>query len=186
MEKKSDAARSVLKTGAVLLIISAVISFLLAFVNGVTEPVIEKNEQAEKTAAIAEIFPSADKTTLSDYQSGGVTELYVVSEGETLLGYCCTVAESGFSDQITLMIGITPQLSVASVKILSVSDTPGIGLKVQDGAYLAQYEGKTNTDADDLIITGATYSSKAVRAGAADALKACAAYAQLSGGAEHE
>ena len=46
MEKKSDAARSVLKTGAVLLIISAVIAFLLAFVNGVTEPVIEKNEQA--------------------------------------------------------------------------------------------------------------------------------------------
>ena len=43
MEKKSDAARSVLKTGAVLLIISAVIAFLLAFVNGVTEPVIEKN-----------------------------------------------------------------------------------------------------------------------------------------------
>ena len=54
MEKKSDAARSVLKTGAVLLIISAVIAFLLAFVNGVTEPVIEKNEQAEKTAARSE------------------------------------------------------------------------------------------------------------------------------------
>lgn len=186
MKKKSDALRPVLKTGAVLLVISAVIALLLAFINGITAPVIAQNEQAEKTAAIAAIFPSADKTTLSDYQSEGVAELYVVTAGEKLLGYCCTVSESGFSDAITMMIGITPQLSVSSVKILSISDTPGIGLKVQDETYLAKFNGITDASADDLIITGATYSSKAVRAGAADALKACAAFAQQNGGVADE
>ena len=180
--KKNSAApiASVLKTGAVLLIISAVIALVLAVVNGATAPVIAANEKKEKERAIASIFPQANVCTLTEYTTQNVEEFYQICADDTLLGYCCTVICPGFSDNITMMIGVNADGTLRKIEILSIADTPGIGLQVQNEAYLSKYAGLADTNEETLLIAGATYSSVGVRQGAQNALSACAAYTAMT------
>ena len=80
---------------------------------------------------------------------------------------------NGYSKNgLDLLVAMNPDGSVKAVSVVSVSDTPGLGTKVQDSDFLAQFSGKTGQltlvknqpKADDEVqaVTGATYSSTGV------------------------
>ena len=73
-----------------------------------------------------------------------------------------------------MMVAMTEDKTVLGVKIVSMSETPGIGTKVDDAEYLSQYAGAdlSLTAADVDVVSGATKSSKAVLNGVIDALEA--------------
>lgn len=147
-----------------LLLISVVTALLLSCVNALTADKIAANIAAEKEAAIAAIFPSATENSTVELEAEGITALYLVYSNGKAIGYTAEVAPLGFGGELTLMVGVNVNGDVEGVKLIAHSETPGLGSRVSDAGYLAQYIGKDGAELDDGIdvITGSTVSSKAV------------------------
>ena len=83
------------------------------------------------------------------------------------------IITNGYSKNgLDLLVAMNTDGSVKAVSVVSVTDTPGLGTKVQDSAFLAQFSGKNGqltavknqpkTDDEVQAVTGATYSSTGV------------------------
>ena len=165
------------KTSFILLCICALSAALLGFVNYVTSPIIVKAEQECTEALIKSIFPQYDSFVELTYDDPDVTSVKVISDasGETA-GYIVETAISGFKNVINIMVGLDESAVVRSVKIISHSETPGLGSKITGEKYLNSYVGKTgvisfNSGIDSL--SGATVSSSSVLDGVNLSIKAC-------------
>lgn len=181
MENNSS-VKNVIRITGILMIITTLTAVLLSVINMMTAPVIAANTEKEKQDAIFEIFEGADRTkslkdTLGDTYPKEISDIYLVFKGSELLGYCADASSMGFSDNIGMMVGVTSDNKVCGLRILSISDTPGLGMKVTDEGYLAKYKGVSypvefgvNADA----ISGATYSSKGVKNAVNAVLSYCA------------
>ncbi len=186
MQKLSDVQLSrlkhIAKITAVLMIITTVTAVLLACINLLTEPVILKNEAKAKQEAIMALFPEATAADslmedLGDRFPEGISDLFAVYGGEGLLGFCADAHSMGFSDYIGMMVGVNADNTVRGVKIMSISDTPGLGLEVTDPDYLATYRGVSGPLAFGRqvdAVSGATYSSRGILNGVNEVLAFCA------------
>ena len=176
--KKESSALYFLRIGGTLLLICAVVALVLSFVNTVTRGKIAKNETEQKRAAMVELFGSdkIEYTELDRLESDGerVEAVYRVAEDGSTVGYSVLVLSPGFGGDVRMMVAMTADKSVIGVKIVSMSETPGLGTRVDDADYLSQYAGVTaGLSASEVdMISGATKSSKAVLNGVIDALAA--------------
>lgn len=179
----------------VLLIISAVVALLLAFTNSVTKNKIAENTIIEQNAAKREVLEEAfdflevefeDKTGLVKGVFQGVNQ-----KGEQV-GWCVNVTPSGYGGELDIMVGINLDETISGMKVVSHSETAGLGAKATDKKFSSQFDGKktdkpleviksgTPEENEIVAISGATITSKAVKTGvnaAIDAVKA------LKGGA---
>ena len=174
--QKSNNVLYVVKIALVLLLICGVMAGLLALVNGFTADKIAANEAAKELAAISEIFGEGITLTAVEGElSGDITKLQKAERAGTVAGYAVNVTGSGFGGDIEMIVGVSGSGEVLGVKILSMSETPGLGSKAGVASFLDQFKGNTgpfsvsgNIDA----ISGATVSSKAVAAAVNAALEA--------------
>ena len=179
-----------------LLLICAIVSALLAGVNSITKPIIAENEQKNFEIAMQEVLPEASgfkEVDPGDYPPSetGVTldSLYRADNGGYVVS---TVCSEGYGGDVSVMVGITKDLTINQVKIMSMSETPGLGAKASEPEFIGQYDGlsagitvvKNTTPADNQIeaISGATITSKAVTKAVNAALEA-AEKANTKGGA---
>ena len=161
IEKKT--VLSVLNIGARLLVICLVVAAVVSLVNEVTKKRYAELQEQEKANAMAAIF-GAETLTYTDLGNG----VYALKQGGEPLGYCVESTTAGFGGEMSLMVGFDLDRTIVGVQILSHSETPGLGARVNDAGYLSQYGGKTGDLAlgEDIdAISGATISSKAVLAG---------------------
>lgn len=176
--KKESSALYFLRIGGTLLLICAVVALVLSFVNTVTQEKIVQNETEQKRTAMVELFGSdkIEYTELDRLESDGerVEAIYRVAEDGSTVGYSVLVLSPGFGGDVQLMVAVTADKTVIGVKIVSMSETPGLGTRVDDADYLSQYAGVTaGLSASEVdMISGATKSSKAVLNGVVDALAA--------------
>lgn len=175
-KQSSSTVLFAVKIGVKLLLICGIVALLLAAVNHITKPVIAQKEQAEEQQTLKHFFPSMTQAQTLSHDTQGVVALYAIYEDQTLLGYCCTAGAKGFSDTVEAMVGFDAQtLQIKGVTIVSCTDAPGKN-KISDASFLHQFSGQSNADTVDAI-SGATYSSQAVRQCvniAAQAVKAAA------------
>ena len=180
--------KDILRIGSVLCIICASIAFILSFVNMVTANKIAENEENEKRNAIISLFSSENIEYSSvDGVPESVNEIYKVTESGTMLGYCVSVAPSGFGGALNMMVGTDAQGAVIGVRIVSHSETPGLGSRIEGEGFLSQFIGKTGSDASGEpvdIISGSTISSRAVASGTYAAVAAVEQI--LTGGTANE
>ena len=168
--KKKD-VREIITTAVSLFLICAVAAGLLAVVNHVTAPVTAQNRQASENAARAEVLPAAQtftETTLSDGSTGYVG----TDETGAVCGYVFTTSASSYGGKLELMTGFDKNGVVTGIKILSIEDTPGLGMNAKKEDFLRQYIGSDgvlsvikNAAADKneiAAITSATITRKAV------------------------
>ena len=105
------------------------------------------------------------------YEPDGINEVFVVYKAGEAIGFCADAQAMGFGDYIGMMVGVTPDHRIAGIRILTIAETPGIGMAVAEADYLSGYEGLSGpvtfedgaNHAD--AISGATYSSRAIRNG---------------------
>lgn len=176
--KKESDALYFLRIGGSLLLICSVVALVLSFVNNVTRQRIEQNEINQKKDAMMALFgvDEIEYTELDRIESDGETvdAVYRVTENGITVGYCVSVLSPGFGGDIAMMVAMTADKTIIGVKIVSMSETPGLGTRVNGDAYLSQYSGMgmsvSSSDVD--MISGATKSSKAVLNGVIDALAA--------------
>lgn len=70
---------------------------------------------------------------------------------------------SGYNkDSLNLIIGFDTDGKVCDVSIVSISETPGVGTKVNNDSFLDQFVGINNDKFNDIIYSTATYSSKGI------------------------
>ena len=179
---KSNTYKEYIAPVVVLVAICLVITFALAFVNSITAPIIEENAIATANAARAELLPAADTFTAYDgdlvvMEEGKVfvTESYIADNGS---GMVVTVKTKSFGGLLTEMVGIDANGAVTGVKVTAHADTPGLGTKAHDPAYLEQYKGLTEyadtaakADPNVTHVSGASISSNAVHYGVCAALE---------------
>ncbi|MBE6562850.1 MAG: FMN-binding protein [Ruminococcaceae bacterium] len=162
------------KIAGVLTLICSFVALMLASVNMLTKETIAENEKKEKTAAVTQIFTEADDAFPYEEYTGE-EEIYIATKGGSFYGYCVSVISQGYGGEISMIVGIRYDGIVQGVKIISMSETAGLGSKTKNDSFLGQYANKTgpftvgeNVDG----VAGATISSKAVTAGVNMALEA--------------
>ena len=170
-EKKQE-IKYYFRMGFRLLIIAALTASLTAFVYSITKDRIAENELAVMEDALEKIFDGCDelKSVKGDYEEP-VSAVYEVYDGGQRKGYAIQVAPVGFKDKIGIVVGTDNYGKCMGVEITSISDTPGVGTKVKDRAYLDGFIGLSSDSVDGYdVISGATISSTAVKKGIAAAL----------------
>ncbi|MBR0400515.1 MAG: FMN-binding protein [Mogibacterium sp.] len=174
MENKNSAFKEYFSPILVLVIICFVVTFLLAFVYGITKPIIDENTAKAASEARMELLPDAD-----NFSDSGA-DLFVLEDGKVFAvdcftadngaGMVVTVKSNSYGGLLTAMVGIDKDGAISGVKVTEHADTPGVGTKAQVPAHLDQYKGHTElgsdtikAHADDIVeVTGASVSSGAI------------------------
>lgn len=175
-----------------LLVICTIVAVIVAFVNFITKDKIRMNELQSTADALTGIYAQQYKgcsfkvvdnegeATFEMQDNDGNTYLVCKNSDCTLLpivkqllvvcdlaenpvGFCVNAAPMGFKDKINMLVAVNSDLTVKSVKIVSLSETSGIGTKIQEQRFLDSFINKSKPVAKQVdIISGATKSSKPV------------------------
>ena len=181
---------------AVLLVISLVVALLLAFTNTITREKIAENTLNEQKQARREVLSDATEFVYVNYRKGNVASVFEGRNGTDVIGWCVNITPSGYGGEIDLMVGISADMKISGIKVVSNSETAGLGAKCTDAEWQGQFAGRTapvnviknETPKEDEIvaITGATVTSAAVTKGVNEAYAAIEELNALLGGVASE
>lgn len=172
-KNQKNKERGVLYSAFVLLLVTGIIAFLVAFVNSVTSPVIETNDKQKVKEKINELFKDnsgyEDMTAECEKDgflkgADGVVSVYKVCSGAGGGdSYCIRSKAAGYGGDVELLVGFDCDGAVSGVKLLSASgETPGLGQRVAEESFLSRFGGLDFRNGGTVQgITGATVSSKA-------------------------
>lgn len=155
-----------------LFLIAGIMALLVAFVNNITAPVITQQNEQKTALALQTVLPEADEFISVYYPVKSVDDVSIlgVYRAKNNVGYCVNVAPKGYGGDIEMIVGFDSVGAVTGVKIVSMSETSGIGTKIAEPEFIQNFIGRTSTvkadkkatDKDTVqIISGATKSSKA-------------------------
>ena len=173
---KSNKYEDIIKPFIVLIGICLVVSVLLGFTNSVTAPIIEENARiaAEQTRAAVLEGATSFSEIECDTAALGIDSAY---KEDTGLGYVITSSNKGYGGLVTVTVGLDGEGTVVGISVNVSTETSGVGSKAGQTAYTDQYIGASGS-ADVDTISGATYSSTAVKTGVNAAL---AAFGEIQG-----
>ena len=174
--------REVVKLAGILFIITSVAAILLGFTNMATRDVIAQQLELENTEARKSALPIAEEfeevkgkelenALLTDFSS--IDEVYQGKKDGEIIGYTFKITSGGYGGEMVINVGISVEGKVTGIKIVSHSETPGLGAKAAEEDFQNQYIDKS---ADSLYqslkgmprnseieaIAGATVTSNAV------------------------
>lgn len=175
----------------VLTLITCVAAALLAAVYGFTKKPIAQAAVNKINAAIQDVLPpfdnnpfeekvvlplsDAEATESSLYREAAPESLtfYPATKNNELVGMAVeTFTNQGFGGRITLMAGFLPDGTIYKISVISHSETPGLGDKIDASKsdFSKQFEGKNpevfklmvkNDGGDVDAITASTITSRA-------------------------
>lgn len=174
MLKKSDIP-SIIKISLILFIITALAAAILAGVNGVTAPLIAKNEQEKQSQAMEKVVPGAE-----NFEETENDAIFIGKSGGEILGYAVISEPQGYGGKISMVVGVDPEGTVLGVDIISQSETAGLGANCEKDEFKEKFVGKTAgvevikggaTGNQIDAISSATITSKAVTDGVNQAIE---------------
>ncbi len=166
--------KQIIKLGGILFIITFSVIVILAAVNDATKDIIIENTHKAENEARAELI-EADEFVLVE------EDVYrAVKDGETV-GYTVSEDTAGYGGVISMIVGIKTDGSVAGIRIVTHSETPGLGSRVADDNFIAEFanevtpitvkKGGGAEQGEVNAISGATVSCNAVARGVNNAAK---------------
>jgi len=172
--------KNAVKLGLFLMMVGLLSALVLSALNGLTGPVIAANVQKETDQAMLEVYPGADEFVSQEnqYVTDQILNVTLAMKGGETAGVIYTVETVGYGGPLTLMAAYdTASRQITGVRILSQSETPGLGANAGQLWFLERYTGKPS-DADLLVvktapateyeveaITAATITTNAVTSG---------------------
>jgi Na+-translocating ferredoxin:NAD+ oxidoreductase subunit G len=160
-----------------LFVVTLVASTALGFVFEGTKGPIEEAKMQQKRDAIREVVPEFDNSPLDFQKSvdvpGGKVTTYEASKNGELTGVAIeSFTNKGFSGNIKIMVGFTPDGNIHDISVLEHKETPGLGDKMEKsksgfseqfkGKNLSGFIAKVRQDGGNIdAITAATISSRA-------------------------
>ena len=186
--------RDMLKPALVLFVAALVTSLILCVMQAVTKDIVAANEEKVRLEAMREVLPFAgefSEAVETGEVSGVVSLADCLAPDGAVLGTALTVVVKGYGGDMTILVGTDGQNAVTGVRLLSHTETPGLGTNAEKDVFLSQYTGKTGAlsvsrtspcDNEIQAITSATITSRAVTEGVNAALAFNAA--RQAGGAQ--
>lgn len=166
-----------------LFVVAGATGLLLGGAHIITAEPIAEQQRKTKNEAMAEILPSAKAFNLMEVEeTGNIVEVNEGKDGDETKGYAVTVTSKGYAGPINIMVGISADGKIEGIKILSMTETPGLGAKASEPAFAGQYNGKSLEEPLVVVktkpanpneiqaITGSTITSKAVTDGINEAV----------------
>lgn len=168
---KNKDTKEIIFTAVSLFLICAVCAGILAGVNTITAPTISSNAVAAAEKSRGEVLPGAvsfEEIALSD----GAVGYIGFDEGGSEIGYVFTTSSSGYGGAVEIMTGFDTEGVVTGLTILTINETPGLGMNAKKDEFKNQYTGKTGEltvtkndnpgESEIKAITSATITSRAV------------------------
>ena len=168
--KQNNLTAYVLRLSLTLLAITAAVALVLAGINSITAPWIQRNKEEKMRLAMEEVLPGAENLESVAFtdETGLVKTVYASDDG-----FVVEVEPSGFGGTITMMVGILPDGTVNGISIVSHTETAGLGSVAgadtsAGEAFRNQFVGQSGSvsvtkDGGSMdAITGATITSRAI------------------------
>lgn len=177
----------IFKPTLVLMLIATVMGVLLTFTYnaaGVEAVANAGLKEEELAAVIGDVLPGGSKLVQVKEASSSDKAVNSFYKDEGGAGYAVYVSVTGYKEDLKMLIGIASDGTISGASAISHNETPGIGTKALDPAYLQKFVGlsapitvaKSGGSVD--AIAGATYTSS----GVGDAMnRALAAYEEAKG-----
>ena len=167
--------KKILSLVASLTLISAVCAGVLAYIDSITREPIKATAAANEQKAIRAVMPEG----VDAIEPNGAAFVGKGADGK-IVGYAAKGSDAGgYGGDIVLMVGFrADKKTVVCYKVLSATETPGLGMKLSTPEFAGQFRGKNGSmlfvkkDGGDIeAITSATITSRAVCRAIADAQK---------------
>lgn len=160
--------KTMIKDAVILFVITLSAGLILGFVYEITKEPIAVQKEKAKMEAYQEVFEMAD--SFNEIAEG---EAEALDASGNLLGYVFTVTtKEGYGGDITFTMGVQLDGTVNGMSILSIAETPGLGMQAEDvlkpqfvNKKVEKFEyTKTGAMSDSQIdaISGATITTNAI------------------------
>ena len=178
----NELKKDLLQLGGALLAITLVVALCLGMVDSATRDRIIERKRQDIENAMAEICGT--DVTFEEITETPADPLIkqanrIMKDGQPN-GVCVQVEPTGFGGALTMIVGVDAEGAVIGVKIVSMSETPGLGTNAQKPKWLAQYAGAQSplsvvktpggNPGEIVALSGATITSKGVTQGVQSAL----------------
>lgn len=171
-EVRKKMYKQIIRPTIVLIIISAIVSAMLAItynVAGIGD--LGKGIAQDALDAITvEVMPNATKLILTGTESEN-PNVYGIYKDEGGKGIAIHLMTKGYGGEMKIIVGLDNNGAITGAKVLESAETPNLGTKVEASDYISQYVGKTGNvaiskDGGDIeAVAGATISSRGFTAG---------------------
>ncbi|MDY3990572.1 MAG: FMN-binding protein [Lachnospiraceae bacterium] len=183
--------KSIVRDAMRLTVITLVSGLLLGLIYQITLNPREAAAAKATNDAYKAVFEKADSfTPYKDFDSDKATALVKKAGYDNIsitacveaddksgqsLGYVITVVTKSYGGNATFSMGVTNDGKMNGYKITDISDTPGLGMKSTEPAFMKQFKGiavgkytvtkSTPKDNEIQAISGATITSRAITNG---------------------
>jgi electron transport complex protein RnfG len=130
------------KIGITLALIASIAAAALAFINSVTAPKIAAYEAKVVEMALKEVahdYSVGDKVVVEDDVT--VTAMHPLIDGsDAVIGYILSLTGNGYGGPLTIMASFMNDGSVLDARLLTNSETPGLGKKAENSSYMDKFK----------------------------------------------
>jgi len=175
--------KDILRLGTSLALYAAAACVALAFVYTITAPTIAGLEEVQLNESLKDLFPDADgfKAVEGELRSADPAVAFkgawIATRGDAVLGISLKTVGKSYGGAATMLIGVSTDRRIAGARVLSLSDTPGLGANALSPTYFVdksskttfpgQFSGKSIADPfevkqDVIAISASTITSKAL------------------------
>jgi len=158
-------AKSTLKNAFPIILLTIVVAVcvsLLSYVDSLTREKISAQEDEAIKSLLTEMFPEMSRYEFKN-------EIYTVYSDGDKLGYAFLAVGKGYGGDINILVGLSDEITVKGIKIVSQTETPGLGSRITEPFFTDQFAGVAinnvalSRDGGKIdAITGSTISSSAV------------------------
>jgi electron transport complex protein RnfG len=171
--------KDILRLGIILLLICAIATGILAWVNSSTINIITDRKAKEAIETRQKLMPDA-KTFEEKKAVEDTTLAYFIAKddkGETL-GYTFVAENRGYSSVVKTMVALDKTFKIITIQVIDQNETPGLGTWCQDKSFPDRFKGlgvedlKVDKDGGKVkSITGATITTRAITNSVHDAIQ---------------
>lgn len=160
-----------IKPFVVLVAICLAAALLLGYTNSVTAPIIEENTRIQAEETRSAVLPGSAGFEEIDISSLGldIDSAYRETSG---IGYVISASYKGYGGTVTVTVGLDNDGNIVGLSADVGTETKGIGSKAGQDAYVSRFVGLSGSADSVDTISGATYSSTAVKNSVNSALAA--------------
>ncbi|MBN2739248.1 MAG: FMN-binding protein [Spirochaetales bacterium] len=146
MSRKSQ---NIVIIGLKLFIICLISALLLSLLNMATSPQVEKNRQQAEIDALAVIIEKGEAQPANVVSEDGVVRsFYAVTDQGVLVSYVVELMGQGYGGDMKMLANYSTDGALLSAKLMDNQETPGLGKKAEDSAYMNKFLNKGGADSD--------------------------------------
>ncbi|HSW35182.1 MAG TPA: FMN-binding protein [Candidatus Limnocylindrales bacterium] len=149
-----------LRLSLVMAVIGIISAASLSGAYNLTAPIIAERQEREYRQALEGFFPA-----VAEYETQRIEDDYfdlIYDSNNNLLGFMAVVQQQGYGGLITFNLAADAEGSVIGIRVISHTETPGVGDVITTQPFLEQFHGKSYADRIEAGVDIDTVSSATV------------------------